>query len=179
MPKLFAFLRAINVGGRNIKMDQLRELFTQIGFDRVETFIASGNVIFEAPPDDPLALEARIETGLRAALGYEVATFVRTVDEVADIVQRVPFDPSDLLPKSHTLYVSLIKRVPDSAAEQRLLALSTDLDEFHVDGSAVYWLLRRENGESKFTNGKLEKALGMPATRRNMQTFTRMLAKYG
>ena len=46
MPRLFAFLRAINVGGRTIKMERLRREFEVFGFPGVETFIASGNVIF-------------------------------------------------------------------------------------------------------------------------------------
>ncbi|HXW01123.1 MAG TPA: DUF1697 domain-containing protein, partial [Anaerolineae bacterium] len=48
LPKYIAFLRAINVGGHTVKMDYLRRLFEEMGFSKVETFIASGNVIFEA-----------------------------------------------------------------------------------------------------------------------------------
>ena len=48
--RLVAFLRAINVGGHNVKMDRLRELFEALGLSNVETFIASGNVIFDSRP---------------------------------------------------------------------------------------------------------------------------------
>src|SRR4030095_12804333 len=82
MPRYVAFLRAINVGGHIVKMDQLRKLFTQLGFTDVETFIASGNVLFTSPSKSGAALEAKIEKHLKAALGYEVATFVRTATEV-------------------------------------------------------------------------------------------------
>ena len=48
MPRYIAFLRAINVGGHNtVKMDFLRQLFESLGFSNVETFIASGNIVFE------------------------------------------------------------------------------------------------------------------------------------
>jgi uncharacterized protein (DUF1697 family) len=71
-----AFLRAINIGGRTVKMDHLRSLFESLGYGEVETFIASGNVIFQSPDEDTRALEQQIEAHLRQALGYEVATFL-------------------------------------------------------------------------------------------------------
>ena len=78
MTLYIAFLRAINVGGRTVKMDRLRGLFEQVGYADVETFIASGNVIFRSPAEDTQALERQIEAHLAASLGYEVAAFVRT-----------------------------------------------------------------------------------------------------
>ena len=88
MPRYIAFLRAINVGGHTVKMDALRELFEALGFEQVETFIASGNVIFETTETDTAALERRIETHLQAALGYAVATFLRSDAEVAAQLRR-------------------------------------------------------------------------------------------
>ena len=60
MPKLIAFLRAINVGGHNVKMDALRELFIELGCTNVETFIASGNVIFDSKAKNIKTLENKI-----------------------------------------------------------------------------------------------------------------------
>src|SRR3954469_1096146 len=76
--RYIAFLRGINVGGHRVKMDRLRDLFTALGFSNVATFIASGNVIFEAPATDVTELEERIEAQLERSLGYEVEIFVRT-----------------------------------------------------------------------------------------------------
>jgi uncharacterized protein (DUF1697 family) len=67
MTQYVAFLRAINVGGHTVKMTDLRELFETLRFKKVETFIASGNVIFESPVDDTGELEQRIETPARIA----------------------------------------------------------------------------------------------------------------
>ena len=61
MPRYVAFLRAINVGGHTVKMDQLRRLFERLGFSKVETFIASGNVIFESASRSAKALEKNTE----------------------------------------------------------------------------------------------------------------------
>jgi hypothetical protein len=81
MPRHIAFLRAINVGGHTVKMDQLRTLFEELGLKDVETFIASGNVIFRSPAKSA-SLESKIERHLHRALGYEVDTFIRTDGEV-------------------------------------------------------------------------------------------------
>ena len=82
MPKFIVFLRAVNVGGHTVKMDILRQHFESLGFSRVETFIASGNVIFESPAKNAKSLETTIEAKLREALGYEVAAFLRTDAEL-------------------------------------------------------------------------------------------------
>ena len=77
MPKYVAFLRAINVGGHTVKMDQLRRLFEALGFSDVQTFIASGNVIFDSKSKSTKALEKKIEkylqdcTGLRSSDLYQ------------------------------------------------------------------------------------------------------------
>ena len=79
MTKYIAFLRSINVGGHTVKMDHLSKLFKALGFSSVETFIASGNVIFETTAKGTTILEKKIKEHLKKSLGYEVDTFLRTV----------------------------------------------------------------------------------------------------
>jgi uncharacterized protein (DUF1697 family) len=93
MPRYVAFLRAINVGGHVVKMDRLKAVFESAGHARVETFIASGNVVFESRSTATAKLERAIEKALEKALGYEVATFIRTDEEVAAIALLQPFAP--------------------------------------------------------------------------------------
>ena len=88
--RYIALLRAINVGGRVVKMDRLRTLFETAGFDAVETFIASGNVVFDSSRRNAGDLERTIESHLKKALGYPVATFVRSMPELSAIVLRQP-----------------------------------------------------------------------------------------
>ena len=90
MPRYVAFLRAVNVGGRVVKMDELRRHFADAGFTGVETFIASGNVIFDTTAKPGPALEARIEGALKKALGYDVPTFVRSLADVVTAAERQP-----------------------------------------------------------------------------------------
>ena len=109
MPRLIAFLRAINVGGHTVTMARLRKEFEALGFTDVETFIASGNVIFTAPQGDLAALEKKIEARLLKSLGYEVATFVRTCDEVAAVAGCRPF-PSAQIDDEAAVYVGFVER---------------------------------------------------------------------
>src|SRR5882724_1944682 len=96
MPRFVAFLRAINVGSHTVTMAELRRLFEALGFKNVETFIASGNVVFESRSTVTAAMERRIEGHLLKSLGYEVKTFIRTEGEVAAIARYQPFKPSQL-----------------------------------------------------------------------------------
>ena len=152
MPKYVAFLRAINVGGHTVKMDYLRSLFEGLGFLNVETFIASGNVIFDSTSKSSKALEKKIESHLLKSLGYEVATFIRSTTELTAIAQHKPFPESDLL--------------------------ASKTDDFHLSGREVYWLLRTRFSDSTISGPMLAKALGMPTTLRNSTTVKKLAAKY-
>jgi len=178
MPKYIAFLRAINVGGHTVKMDYLRNLFTGLGFRNVETFIASGNVIFDSASKSSRPLEKKIETCLLKALGYEVTTFVRSTTELVDIAQHKPFPDSELSGPVHAVYIGFMASEPSDAAKKKLLSLATKVDAFHLNGREVYWLCRTKFGDSEFSGALLAKTLGMPATLRNSTTVKKMAAKY-
>lgn len=178
MQRYVAFLRAINVGGHTVKMDRLRALFAALDLAEVETFIASGNVSFLAPEgEDPAALERRIEHHLRESLGYEVATFLRTPAQLAAIVAHRPFPESET-EAAHALYVGFLGAPPSEDAARKLLAFRSGEDDFHVHGREVFWLARRKVSESAFSGAKLEKALGMAATLRNVTTVAKLAAKH-
>jgi uncharacterized protein (DUF1697 family) len=92
MPRFVAFLRVINVGnGRAIKMDSLRQPLETLGFSEVETFMASGNVVFETRTKDTKTLETKFEKKLREALGYEVAVFIRTIKKLKPLMSHLRF----------------------------------------------------------------------------------------
>jgi len=174
--RYIAFLRAINVGGHVVKMDRLRALFAELGFANVSTFIASGNVVFETPDTGAQALETQIEHHLHKALGYEVATFIRSAGQVAAIAAYTPFPGAG--PTYHGLYVSFIKAPLGDTAQQRLLALRTENDEFHVRDCELYWLCHTRLSDSPFSGALLTKTVGVPLTMRNMTTIRKLAAKY-
>lgn len=178
MPKFIAFLRAINVGNHTVKMDQLRQLFEDLGFANVETFIASGNVIFDAKPKDIRSLESKIGKHLEKALGYEVTTFVRSTDELAAICGYQAFSQEELTTDGNTLFIGFLASKPTTAAAAKLRTLASAIDGLRLDDRELYWLYRRKNGESKLYGPLLEKTLGVKATLRNANTIKRLAAKY-
>jgi uncharacterized protein (DUF1697 family) len=175
-----AFLRAINVGGSHVvKMDRLKKLFEQAGFTGVETFIASGNVVFDLSPTVKGAtVERAIETMLLDALGYEVAAFVRTDRELRAAAEHEPFVPA-ALNASLRFNVAFVKQPLDARAVKSINALATAVEDFHVRGREVYWLSRVMQGASKISNAVFEKTLRQPSTVRGISTIRKIAEKYG
>ena len=177
--KAVAFLRAINVGGHVVKMDRLKKLFQQAGFSGVETFIASGNVIFDVSPSaKAAALERTIETMLKDALGYEVATFIRTAAELTAAAEHEPF-VQKALKASLSFNVAFVKQPLDASAVKSINALATALEDLHVRGREIYWLSRVMQSDSKISNAVFEKTLRQPSTVRGISTVRKMAEKYG
>lgn len=174
MTKFVAFLRAINVGGTKIiKMEDLRKMFESFGLSNVQTYIQSGNVVFEAK--ESVGLEAKIEKHLEKALGYKVETFLRTMDGVKKIAGKPAFEPQG----DETLHVAFLRnrQSVDKKSEQNLLSLGSEADEFVIKGSEVY-NLRRDRDKSIFSNNFIEKILKVEATTRNITTLRKIVEKY-
>lgn len=177
MTRYLAFLRAINVGGHTVKMDGLRTHFAEVGFAAVETFIASGNVIFTTDETDAKMLQQIIESQLQQRLGYAVATFLRTDAEVAAIARYAPFAPG-LMEAAGALNVAFLADPLTPEQEQTVMSLKTTIDNFHVAGREVYWLCQTKQSESTFSNTVFERSLGKRATFRGINTIRKLAAKY-
>ena len=177
MPRYIALLRAVNVGGRIVKMDELREHFADAGFSDVETFIASGNVICSSATKSATAAEQAIEKHLKRALGYDVATFIRTPAEVAAAAAHEPF-PAPHVATAGAYVAAFLKGPIDPAGKQGLAALASPEDRFVANGSVVYWLSTLKQSETKLTLVKFEHAVGSPATMRAMTSLKKLAAKH-
>jgi uncharacterized protein (DUF1697 family) len=175
--RYIAFLRAINVGGHTVKMDRLRLLFSELKLRNVETVIASGNVLFDASETDAAALEARIEEHLEKSLGYAVATFLRTPEELRALAALEPFSGEDHESLGHAQSVGFLKTTPAADACTKLVSFGDALNAFHVNEREVYWLSRTKISASKISGAVFEKTLRMPATFRNVTTVRKLAAK--
>jgi uncharacterized protein (DUF1697 family) len=175
MARCIAFLRAVNVGGRTVRMDALRAAFETLDLSEVRTFIASGNVVFGTRARDPAALTRRIEACLHAAFGFEVQVFLRTDAELAALVAHPAFDPAATAATA-THVVGLLSTPPGAAAGQALRAFESATDRFALHGRELYWLSTHRQSESRFSNAAFEKALNLRATFRGMGTLRRLLA---
>ena len=177
MARYVALLRAINVGGRNVKMADLCRLFEQARLTDVGSVIASGNVLFSSRAGDPAALERRVEAALRKGLGYDVATFVRTGAELDAVVAHEPFDAWDPVLESDTVHVIFTRDAIPRERAERIAALSTDYDDFRVFGREVFWRTRGRSSDSKVKPGAFARAFGDPGTARNITTVRKLAAK--
>ncbi len=177
MYQYIALLRAINVGGHNVKMAELRELFTQLGFTNVVTFIASGNVIFNSTDNNTSLLQQQIETRLLNALGYAVKTFIRTPAELTAIAEYLPFEQARL-DAAAALSVGFLDRPLSKQAHHALQLLETEIDHFHCHQRELYWLCTIKQSQSKFSNTVFEKNISASATFRGINTIKRLAAKF-
>ncbi|HJL15672.1 MAG TPA: DUF1697 domain-containing protein [Sandaracinaceae bacterium LLY-WYZ-13_1] len=177
MARWVAFLRAVNVGGRTAKMDRVRALFEELRLGDAETFLASGNVLFDSRAKRLDRLETRIEARLADALGFEVATFVRSPDQLAHVATHTPFDDAQL--EGGKLQVAILREAPTREAFERVRARCGAIDDVALDGRELYWVRRGGVRESALSNAILERELGMPSTVRNVSTIRRILTKLG
>jgi len=174
MTKYVAFLRAINVGGHTIiKMTDLKQIFEACGLESVQTYIQSGNVIFESDEDDTVVLENRIASQVENFTGFKTQLFVRTIREVQSIAKKSPFTAK----ADETVHVAFLKEKPDKKKQESLLSFRSDADDFAVKGREVY-NLRYEREKSIFSNNFIEKILKMPGTTRNMTVIKKIAEKY-
>lgn len=170
-----ALLRGINVGGHSVKMEYLRGLFGEMGFAHVRSYIQTGNVFFESSETDKHTLRATIERHLRAALGYEVATCVRTLTEMEELLSLDPFKGIAVTPEIRLAVTFLAEPVtvtlpvpyltPDGAFE---LIGMTPTELF------VVWHL--QDGRPGTSYGLLEKRVSVPGTTRFWHTTAKILS---
>jgi len=173
--RYIALLRGINVGGHTVKMDRLREVFGELGFDRVRSYIQTGNVFFDSAERDAQALRAKIEEHLRAALGYDVATCLRTVDALESLVSLDPFIGIAVTPAMRLAVTFLAEPVADllpmpyltpDGAYEAIAMTPTEL--------FVVWHLKDGRPGNSYTH--LERIVRTPTTTRFWHTTARILS---
>jgi uncharacterized protein (DUF1697 family) len=171
-----AFLRGINLGkSRRVGGEQLRAAFEGVGFDRVATFRASGNVIFEAGRGADLT--ARVETGLAQELGFDVVAFLRSAKEVRAMAGRNPFGPRQVDASTGKLQVALLPGRPGAAAREAALALASEADPLAIHGRELYWLPAARMADSELDLKALEALLG-PWTMRTKGTIEQIVERH-
>jgi uncharacterized protein (DUF1697 family) len=169
-----AFIRGINVGGKNmVRMAELARVFVTAGFTEVSTYIQSGNVAFAAPEGDSPSLAARIMAGLRAEAGLGVAVIVKSRAELERIIAADPFAKRPGL-ENGKRYVAFLSSVPGDEAVARLEAEERIEEEYYLIGEVIYTYYSRGYGKSYFSNNLIEKRLGLSATSRVWATLLEM-----
>ena len=172
MAKYIAFLRGINVGGNKIiKMDLLKKLFESMKFKNVETFIQSGNVIFESKESNQNVLENKIEKLLEKKLGFEVKILIRTKEGLEKIAKKSPFkDKKDENMKVYVVFLSAEpKTAPKSPIDYGVDGILFEKKEIHI------LFDKRRKVKSPFSNALIEKKSGIKSTTRDLNTIIRII----
>lgn len=169
-----AFLRAINVSNRRVRMETLRAVFADLGCADVATHVASGNVIFRATGTRQ-EVRDRIEAGLRDSLGFDVPTYLRAGRDVARVVADRPFGDA---PEAQ-VQVAFLRAAPTATAMRALRELQTPHDRLEPSGAHLYWLAGDGVGRSALSWPKVEAAVGGPTTVRSLTSLRRLAAAHG
>lgn len=175
MPKYVAFLRAINVSGRYIKMAALAEHFETLGYQEPKTFINSGNVIFQSPVKSGAKLAVTITAGLEPLLGFLSETFVRSELELHNIVQKAA-GTAVKAPAGGELNIAFLNQAITPEQTEKLLELRSLNDDFVISEREVYWVCRIPQNESKFSNAVFERKLKIKTTFRRATMLTSLSA---
>jgi uncharacterized protein (DUF1697 family) len=174
MTTYIALLRGINLGKRQVKSDQLKSIFSGLGFENVRTVIASGNVIFSVKEKDAGKITQKIEKGLKDKLGFDVIVFLRSEDEVGKILIDNPFrDAAD-----GKTYISFLSDKPDAGLSKEIEERSSDTELFKLIGRELYMHFYVGFSDSVFfKKNDYEKVLGCLATNRNLNTVLKIAGK--
>ena len=172
MTTRIAFLRAVNLGRRTVKMTRLVEVFEGLGYEGVWTHINSGNVVFDAT-GGRAALERTIEQALEATFGFEVTTFVRSAAELGKALRVDPFTLAD----GDTYFITFLKAAPPAATAKALEAASNDFDTLGVDGREVHWRMRGRSTETTVKKATWNLVGEHESTSRNVTMLRKLQAK--
>ena len=173
MAIFIAFLRGVNVSGqKKIPMAELRELLAKSRFEKVQTYIQSGNVVFQSTVKNKSELEETIHTCIQSHFGFEVSVLVKTPKEIESILLSCPFSGS----KKEACYFTLLHEIPN-----RELVASTSKEiypkeAFIIKEDCVYFYSDMGYGTAKCNNNFFERKLKVTATTRNYKTMLKLLS---
>ena len=176
MIEYFAFLRGINVGGKNsIKMESLRAVFEECGFQDVKTYIQSGNVIFKTRISSNSALSRKIEDGLKKSLNMDIPVIVRSKEEMAFLVKKDPFKKINS-PVNAKNYIVFMEKNPNI---ELTLPIYSEKDGVQlidiIDDNAFLLSLEIRDGRFGVPNLFIEKKFKIKATSRYWHILQQML----
>ena len=178
MHTYLVLLRGINVSGKKIiKMEGLRQLFESAGYENVQTYIQSGNVIFDSEVAHG-EVAGNIEKLIETHYGFDVTVFVLTQNELNAAVGNMPFAEGreEEPPGLKQLYVTFLSEIPSNDNLEKLRQSPIGDDLIEVVDKVLYFKLASKASDSKLSNNLIESKLKVSATTRNWNTTLKLLA---
>ena len=168
-----ALLRGINVGGhKKVPMAELRELLTNLGFQSVQTYIQSGNVIFESSKSDISEIENSIQKAILKSFGFEVSVIVKSNKELKAIFEASPFS----FEKKQNSYFIMLNKVPERQLVKEVDNLLHENEEIIIKKNCIYFYCSTGYGKTKFNLNTFERKLKVIGTARNYNTMVKLLS---
>ena len=164
-------LRGVMPTGKNkVPMAELRAALAKAGFEDVQTYIQSGNVIAKSALNQS-ALEQRVHDVIKKRMGGDIAVIARTAEQFRHVLKGNPF------PRAETsrLYFTLLDTRPDAKLAKDFQSTDFSPDDIRVVGDMIYTLYATKLSDSKFNNNFFERKLKVAATTRNFNTMTKLV----
>ncbi len=175
MQTYIAFIRGVNVGGRNkVVMSELRQALENAGFKDVKTYIQSGNVIFNSVLVDTNAIAASIAQIINNTFGFEVPVLVMAKKHLGQILSDSPYNVQAQINTNKSYFVLLFDK-PTEELARIFETLTYPNEQFQVSDTCVYLLCINGYGNAKLNNNLIEAKLGVVATARNYRTMQKIL----
>ena len=175
MTTYLALLRAVNVGGKNkLPMADLRTALEAAGFERVRTYIQSGNIILDTPEQDRDHLSTQIADLIKEQFGVTSPAVLVMRDELAAAIAGYPFQTGD--PDEKLAHILFLAGEPSAARIAALDPNRSPGDQFQADGRVVHLRFASGAGNSKLTNVWFDRQLNTVSTARNLKTCRTLLA---
>ena len=168
MATFVAMLRGVNVGGNVLKMERLREICGELGFKNIQTYVQSGNVVFDSDRAGA-GLAGLMEKRLAKECRIGPAVIVRTPGELRKVIAGNPFVKEKGIDLAK-LHVTFLAEVAGRDAARRLGEIKAGVDRFCAAGREIYLHCPVSYGETKLSNNAIQKMLGIVATTRNWKT---------
>ena len=170
MTTYISMIRGINVGGKSVKMADLRDIYLSLGLENVETYIQSGNVIFKSENKDSNVLGKEIQQKILDTVGYDVKVVIRTINELKNIIESCPFE----IEEEKHVYITFLSDTPDLSIDLKLKNGMRGSEKFIISSREVYLYLPHGYGRTKLNNNFFEKKFKLDATTRNWKTVNRL-----
>jgi len=175
MGRYIAFLRGVNVSGqKRIKMEDLRMAFAGAGFSIVETFIQSGNVLFNTGEKDTLAIIDQIEWLIANSFGFTTDVIVRNQKEIESVLNALQICKLNS-GEAEKYYITFLKEYSSKPIELPLFSKNRDVEIIHHSNGDFISISREFKGAFGFPNAFIEKYTGIAATTRNPETTRKIL----
>lgn len=177
MPVYIAFLRAVNVGGRFVKMADLRAGLGHKGFVEVESHIQSGNLRFTSHLPSAAEVGQALETAAEDVCGFTVRSIIRTPVQLAELTSYGAGLAPPLDGEARR-YVSFLAEVPDDDFRAAINGWDVAGERAHVHGREVYQWLTHPSHQAKLSNARIERG-GVVATTRDWKVVSALGEMWG